>query len=162
MLVDPLVEPANVAELARGRQASVVLTCHWHRRSAAELVEAFGAEVYAPKTSVRDLGIPTRSYAAGDMLPEGIVAQPGGYADECTLWLSHHAALVAGDVLLGGPSGFRLQPQSWLAEGLTHDELRSRLRPLLGLPVALLLPTHGDPVVDDARETLARALAPGP
>jgi hypothetical protein len=32
------------------------------------------------------------------------------------------------------------------------------LRPLLELPVEILLPTHGDPILDDAHATLERAL----
>jgi hypothetical protein len=41
---------------------------------------------------------------------------------------------------------------------LTHDELRGRLRPLLELPVELLLPTHGDPIAENARKTLEQAV----
>ena len=67
--------------------------------------------------------------------------------------------LVIGDVFLGGEQVFRVQPDSWLADGLTHEGLRERLRPLLELPIELLLPTHGEPVVEDARSVLERALA---
>ena len=65
---------------------------------------------------------------------------------------------MTGDVFLAGERGFRVQPDSWLAEELTHEALRERLRPLAELPVELLLPTHGDPVDEDARATLERAL----
>ena len=75
-----------------------------------------------------------------------------------TLWIPAHRALVTGDVLLGGEAGFRLQPDSWIADGLAPAELRERLRPLLELPVELLLPTHGDPV-ENGREVLRNALA---
>ena len=82
----------------------------------------------------------------------------GGYEDECTLWLRKYAALVIGDVFLGGERGFRVQPDSWLSEGVTHDQLRAHLRPLVELPVELLLPTHGNPVVADAHATLEQAI----
>jgi glyoxylase-like metal-dependent hydrolase (beta-lactamase superfamily II) len=158
VLIDPLVEVEDARELARGRPVVVVLTCHWHRRSSSELIEALGAVVHAPATETRDLGFAATPYAVGDDLRGDIEPQPGGYADECTLWLREHAALVTGDVFLGGERGFRVQPDSWLAEGLTQDELRERLRLLIELPVELLLPTHGDPIVENAHETLERAL----
>ena len=44
-------------------------------------------------------------------------------------------------------------------QGDTTTDLRERLQPLLELPVELLLPTHGDPVVDEARGELRRALS---
>jgi hypothetical protein len=158
VLLDPLVEVEQVAAVANRRPVVVVLTCHWHRRSASELVEALGAVVHAPPTEARDFGVPITAYGVGDDLPADIEPQPGGYADECTLWLREHAALVTGDVFLGGERGFHVQPDSWLAGGLTHDELRDRLRPLLELPVEMLLPTHGDPILDHAHEVLEHAL----
>jgi hypothetical protein len=157
-LFDPLVEPARVAELADRRPVVVLLTCHWHKRSAAELVEQLDAVVHAPPTEARDLGLAFEPYAIGQDLPGDVEPQVGGYSDECTLWLREHAALVIGDVVLGGERGFRVQPDSWLAEGLSHDELRERLRPLLELPVELVLPTHGAPILEDAHQALELAL----
>jgi glyoxylase-like metal-dependent hydrolase (beta-lactamase superfamily II) len=159
VLFDPLVEASRVEELAARRPVVVVLTCHWHLRSAAELVEALGAVVHAPPTQARDIELATIPYAVGDDLPGDVEPCAGGYSDECTLWIRKHGALVAGDVFLGGQRGFRVQPDSWLAEELTHDLLRERLQPLLDLPLEMLLPTHGDPIVEDARGTLERALS---
>jgi glyoxylase-like metal-dependent hydrolase (beta-lactamase superfamily II) len=159
VLIDPLVEPARVEELADRKPVVVVLTCHWHRRSAAELDDALGAVVHAPPTETRDLELAFMPYAPGDDLPGDVEPYPGGYPDECVLWIRKHAALVTGDVFLGGPRGFHVQPDSWLADGLTHDSLREHLRPLLELPVEMLLPTHGDPIQEDARGTLERALS---
>jgi glyoxylase-like metal-dependent hydrolase (beta-lactamase superfamily II) len=158
VLFDPLVEAARLEELADGRSVSIVLTCHWHRRSSAELVEALGAVVHAPATKTRDIELRIDNYGFGDPLPGGVEPQPGGYSDEFTLWIPSHAALVTGDVFLGGEQGFRVQPDSWLAEELTHALLRERLRPLLELPVEVLLPTHGDPVADGAHDTLRAAI----
>ena len=158
VLFDPLVEPADVAIVSGGRPVVVVLTCHWHRRSAAELVEALGATVHAPAAGVSELGLPAVGYELGDDLPGDVEPQVAAYPNDATLWLRSDAALVAGDVFHGGERGFRVQPDSWLAEGLTREGLREQLRPLLELPVELLLPTHGDPVEDGARETLRRAL----
>jgi glyoxylase-like metal-dependent hydrolase (beta-lactamase superfamily II) len=157
VLFDPLVEPGAVAPLADGRPVVVALTCHWHQRSARELVDALDAVVHAPAMEARDIGLTFTPFGVGDELPGDVEAQPGGY-DDFTLWIPAHRALVTGDVFLGGTRGFRVQPDSWLAEGLTHETLREQLRPLLELPVELLLPTHGNPVAQDANETLRAAL----
>jgi glyoxylase-like metal-dependent hydrolase (beta-lactamase superfamily II) len=158
VLFDPLVEPDRIARLADRRPVAIVLTCHWHKRSSEELVRALDAAVHVPATEARDLGLTVVNYAAGDQLPGDVEPQPGGYADECTLWIPAHRALVIGDVFLGGERGFRVQPDSWLAEGLTREELRERLLPLLELPVELLLPTHGEPIADGALDMLRAAL----
>jgi hypothetical protein len=147
VLFDPLVEVAEAGELAAGRQVVVLLTCRWHKRSCADLVEQLGATVRAPGDTMAELGVPALPYEIGDDLPGDVESQVGGNA------------LITGDVLLGGESGFRVQPDSWLAEGLTREGLRDRLRPLLKLPIELLLPTHGDPVVEDAHDMLSSVLA---
>jgi hypothetical protein len=58
------------------------------------------------------------------------------------------------------PNG-EAMPDAWLdsewAKG-TREEYNEKPRPLLDLPVELLLATHGDPVTDDAQGALRRAL----
>ena len=157
VLFDPLVSASEVEEIADGRPVAVLLTCRWHGRSCAELVERLEATVHAPVENL-EVGVRALRYELGEDLPGDVEPQVGGYDDEATLWLREHAALVTGDVFLGGERGFRVQPDSWLAEGLTHDELRERLRPLLELPVEMLLPTHGDPILEHAHEVLETAL----
>jgi hypothetical protein len=157
VLFDPLAGPELVEDLARDRPIAIVLTCRWHARSTPALLAARGATAHAP-SGPDELSFPAEPYAAGDVLVGGVEAREGGYPDECVLWIPGPRALVIGDALLGGERGFRVQPDSWLAEELTRDALRDRLRPLLELPVELLLPTHGDPVVDEAHDALRRAL----
>jgi hypothetical protein len=157
VLFDPLVSAAEAGELANRRPVAVILTCRWHGRSCAELIEGLDATVHAPVEELES-GVRALQYELGQDLPGDVEPQIGGYEDEATLWLREHAALVTGDVFLGGERGFRVQPDSWLAEGLTHDGLRDRLRPLLDLPVEMLLPTHGDPILENAHETLERAI----
>jgi hypothetical protein len=159
VLFDPQAEVADVETLADGRPVVVVLTCFWHRRSTSELVEALDATVHAPAVDLGELGLPAKPYAVGDDLAGDVEPHPGAYPNECTLWIRGHSALVIRDALLGGGRGFRLQPESWLAEGDTTADLQERLRPLLELPADLLLPTHGVPVADDARGELRRALS---
>jgi hypothetical protein len=75
-------------------------------------------------------------YAAGDRLPFGIEA-------------------FAGDTLADFGDGIGIQ-SDWLRGGVTREEVAERLRPLLELPVELLLPAHGAPT---DRASLERALS---
>jgi hypothetical protein len=158
VLIDPLSPPALVEELASGRRTAVVLTVAAHERSATGCVERLGAHVYAPAASLAELATPATGYAVGDVLAGGIEACTGFWPNEATLWLAGHRALVTGDVLLG-EHGLRVPPDDWLEERATPAELCAGLRPLLALPVELVLPTHGDPVLADAAAQLAAALA---
>ena len=132
ILIDPIAPPA---ELTGRGPVEVVLTADWHGRDAAQV------------------GAPIR----GDDLPMQITAQPAFFPGERTLWIPAHNALVVGDSLPDGGA----MPDVWLnsewAKG-TREEYNEKLRPLLDLPIELLLPTHGDPVLDDACGALARAL----
>jgi hypothetical protein len=143
VLFDPISPPTAVGELAASTQVAVVLTVPWHRRSTDECVERFGASVHE----------------AGGELPRGVEPRTGSYDEEAVLWIPEHGALVSGDAVLGVPGGLWVQPDAWLPEGLTPQGLRERLSALLDLPVELVLPTHGDPVTEGAREALERALA---
>jgi hypothetical protein len=158
VLFDPLEPPPEILGLAAGRPLEILLTVFWHRRASLELLTEHGATVRANVAGLDQLAIPATPFRLGDTLTGGVEARPGGYDEEAIFWIPAHGALVTGDVLLG-EGGFRVQPESWFAEGLTPETLRDRLRPLLELPVELLLPTHGDPVTDDAHATLERALA---
>ena len=79
------------------------------------------------------------------------------------VWLPKVHALIPGDRLLGDDErgGVRLCPDSWLRylpSGMRQKELREALRPLLDLPVELVLVSHGEPVLEGGREAIARAL----
>jgi hypothetical protein len=134
ILFDPIAPPD---ELTREGNVVVVLTAEWHGRDA------------------KRLGAPVR----GDDLPLEVTAQPAFFPGERSLWLPGHRALIVGDSLPGGGA----MPEAWLesewAPKATREEYNEKLRPLLDLPVELLLPTHGDPVLDDAGDALRRALA---
>lgn len=158
VLFDPMSPPAEITALATGRPVVVLLTVKEHQRSALDLAVSFGATVYAPAAKVGDVDAPALPFGVGDVLPGDVEAHPAAYEEEAIFWIPKHRALVTGDAFLGGERGFRVLPDSWLPEGLSPDALRERLRPLLHLPVELLLPTHGDPIADDARATLQRAL----
>jgi len=158
VLFDPMSPDSTVLDLTQGQDVVVLLTVPWHRRSAGVLHEELGATLYAPEGGEEELDVPARRYRLGDTLPGTVEPKPGAYANEAVLWIPEHRALVIGEVLQG-EGGLRLLPESWLPAELTPEALRDRLRPLVDLPVELVLPTHGDPVTEGGREALARALA---
>jgi hypothetical protein len=156
VLVDPLVEEGGAAEAEldalverHGRRVAILTTLGFHRRSRDRLAERYGASTSRARTT----------------LPRGVVTLPLRGAGETMVWLPEHAALVPGDRLLGdGKGALRLCPPSWLRylpSGLGHDGLRDLLRPLLDLPVELVLVSHGQPVLADGRAALAAALLEG-
>ena len=144
------------------RPVAVLLSVFWHRRSACEVVERHGAELWAARGMT---GVPceiTKPFSPGDPLPGGVEALATARGDEVVYWISGSAALVPGDVLLGGKrKPLRLCPQGWLPKGVGRRELAESLRPALELPVELVLVSHGEPIVEDAAAMLAAALADG-
>ena len=54
--------------------------------------------------------------------------------------------------------GLRITPWARDAEGL--EKTRRALLPLLDLPIDIVLPAHGNAVLADGRDALARALEP--
>jgi glyoxylase-like metal-dependent hydrolase (beta-lactamase superfamily II) len=156
VLIDPQSVPSRADELAAGKQVVVLLTCGWHARSARGLVDRLGATIRSPESDEEAPGAPFRP---GDALPGGVEAKGALYPGEAVLWIPEHGALVAGDLLIHRADGLEAPPDSWLPDGVTREQLAESLRPLLELPVELVLPTHGDPITNGAREALERAIA---
>jgi glyoxylase-like metal-dependent hydrolase (beta-lactamase superfamily II) len=179
LLFDPLAVPAELLALAAERDAAVVLTVPWHERDTEALVGRLGTPVYTPKPdSAQDLmdkfgvtaeqagdgspdlrwlrngGGDARWYGPGDRLPFGAEAFAGRERNDLVLWIESRRAVIAGDTLADFGNGLGLN--KWLRGDAKRDEIVAGLRPLLDLPVELVLPTHGEPVGPDALE---RALA---
>lgn len=156
LLLDPLAVPGELAERAAGRETSIVLTCPWHRRGAPELAERLGAPIHVPPPDEGDPD-PVRGHVfrAGDRLPVGIEAFPGMEPNDLVLWVESRRALVVGDALIDRGNGLEF-PADWANKGVPPEEILAGLRPLLELPVELVLPTHGAPT---DRAGLERALA---
>lgn len=142
VLIDPLVPAGEEERFWRALDrdverlalpVSVLLTSPWHVRSAG-IVEARYGAVREPPSGVRPIPVSH---------------------EEVVFWLPGYGALVAGDALLGGPGGLRLQPPDWL-EG-DYPAFVAAVGGLLELPVERVLPSHGEPVLDGAREALAHA-----
>lgn len=165
VLIDPLLVGKQWGQLERaigGRRLHVLLTIHWHARSAGEIAARFDdARIWAHarnraavgrRTSVSDV------FRVGDPLPAGLVALEARPRSEVLFWEPRSRALIVGDALLGdGENGAGLDtcPGWWLPESTDLSALRQALRSALDLPVELVLPSHGAPVLADAKQALA-------
>jgi glyoxylase-like metal-dependent hydrolase (beta-lactamase superfamily II) len=167
LLLDPLALPSEIEELAAERETAIVLTCPWHERDARSLVERLGVPVFVPPPDdfnddvewLRDdlarLESEGKVFSAGDRLPVGVEAFPGKEPNDLVLWVESRRALVIGDTLIERGNVLQL-PADWLSEGVTREQMLAELRPLLELPIELVLPTHGAPT---DRAALERALS---
>jgi hypothetical protein len=154
LLVDPLVpeDRADIQDeldtLVRDHAKPVVIitTLQFHRRSRERLADRYNASTSRARQS----------------LPAGIETIQIKGAGETMVWLPEHRALVPGDRLLGDErGGLRLSPDSWLRylpSGMRQPQLREALRPLLDLPVEMVLTSHGQPVLTGGQDVLASVL----
>jgi hypothetical protein len=156
VLVDPLLPEGDDRFLGdldrhiedRDLPVSILTTIKWHRRDRDELAGRYGAQT-------------SRARAR---LPTDVEPKPIRGAGETMFWLAEHRALIPGDRVMGSPDGgLRLCPESWL--GYLPRETRPslaevsvRMRPLLDLPIEMVLVSHGEPVLSEGRTALARAL----
>jgi hypothetical protein len=113
----------------------ILLTVEAHRRSAAELVERYAATVAE--------------------VPAGVELVLDRW-DERVYWIPEHSALVVGDVVISRGTDLEVPP-AWVGEE-HYAEVVEGLRPLLELPIERVLVTHGEPVLENGRASLAAAL----
>ena len=161
VLIDPLDPPPEVRN-----PRHVFLTVFWHARSAGSL----GAEhVWATQKMVRRLhnrGVEVTDTLEPDAeLPGGIRPFETARDGEVVYWLPDHRAVVVGDVLLGAGAKphpiaepLRLCPERWLGKSATLKDLKKSLQPLLELPVEMILPSHGEPILRGGKDVLAALL----
>jgi glyoxylase-like metal-dependent hydrolase (beta-lactamase superfamily II) len=180
LLFDPLAPPSEIDELAADRETAVVLTAPWHERDTQSLLERLGLPVYVPPPDTEDdlmqkFGI-TREQAAGgspdvawllagdggeahlyrsgERLAVGVEAFAGREPNDMVLWIEGSRAVISGDTLVDFGRG--LEINGWLRAGVTREQVVEGLRPLLDLPVDVVLATHGGPT---DRTALERALS---
>jgi glyoxylase-like metal-dependent hydrolase (beta-lactamase superfamily II) len=184
VLVDPLAPPAGTPEalkfwtaldrdIERARLPMVILVGNgYHARGAIEFERRYagkyGAEVQAHSDAVARLGFqPARVFGAAAAPPVGVeaLAIEGLDAGETALFIRHHRALVFADAVIGAGGGrLAVVPPSWAAEGEAgamryRERFRASLSRLLDLDPAIVLPSHGEPVLTGGRDALAAALA---
>jgi glyoxylase-like metal-dependent hydrolase (beta-lactamase superfamily II) len=177
LLFDPLAVPSELEERASEREPVIVLTAPWHERDTKSLAERLGAPVFAAPPDTADdlmqkfgitaeqagdgspdlkwLGSKGHFFAAGDRLPFGADVFAGREHNDVVLWIEDRRAVIAGDSLVDFGRGLEI-PNEWLREGVTREQVADGLRPLLDLPVELVLPAHGRPT---DRAALERALS---
>ncbi len=179
LLFDPLAVPDALIARAHEREPVIVLTAPWHERDTRALVERFDATLFAPPPDtaqdliekygitaeqagdgspdlewVRGGAVTAHWYGPGSGLPVGIKAYAGREHNDLVLWFESRGAVVAGDSLVDFGEGLALN--AWLRGGATREQVLERLRPLLDLPVEVVLPAHG---AATDRAALERALA---
>src|SRR5256714_11339835 len=160
LLFDPLAVPDELRE----RATAVVLTAPYHERDARGL----GLPIHTPPADtwqdwVAKFGIDperVRGMESEDLAwlragegeghfhdpgpwPFGLPAYAGPRATDLILWLPSINAIVSGDSLADFGGGLDIQLGG--RKHLTRDDVVQRLRPLLDLPVELVLPAHGEP-----------------
>jgi hypothetical protein len=160
VLFDPLAVPDELRE----RATAVVLSAPYHARAAREL----GLPVHAPPADtwedwVEKFGVEpdqVRGMESEDLAwlragegeghfhepgpwPFGITAYAGRENNDLVLWLPSMNALVTSDTLSNTENGLEVQLGG--RKHVTRDHVVERLRPLLELPIELVLPAHGEP-----------------
>ena len=171
VLFDPLDVPAELHE----RATAVVLTAPYHERDA----RALGLPIHTPPADtwedwVEKFGVDpdkVRGMESEDLAwlrtgegeghfhgpgewPFGIHAYAGREDNDLVLWIPAVNAIVSSDTLSDFGDGLGIQMGG--RKHLTPEQVAERLRPLLDLPVELLLPAHGEPM---DRAALERVLA---
>ena len=161
VLFDPLTVPAELRE----RATAVVLTAPYHERDARALglpnhtppadtwedwVEKFGTDPDKVRgMESEDLAWLRAGEGEGEFhgpgpWPFGIEAYAGREDNDLVLWIPAVNAIVSSDTLSDFGEGLSIQ-----MGGRTHlmpAQVAERLRPLLDLPVELVLPAHGEPM----------------
>jgi len=144
VFIDPLIPDELWPELdaevkGSGKPVVVLTTIFFHERNRDDVARRYGGRI------------------GGDVA--GVRAFSAERADEAAYWLEQPRAVVFGDAVLGDQNGgLRITPWARNAEGL--EKTRQALLPLLDLPIDVVLPAHGNPVLSNGRDALARALEP--
>jgi hypothetical protein len=144
VFIDPLVPdelwPTLDAEVKdSGKPVVVLTTIFFHERNRDDVARRYGGRLGGEVAGVRPFSAER--------------------ADEVAYWLEQPRAAVFGDAVLGdNAGGLRITPWARNAEGL--ERTRQALLPMLELPIDVVLPAHGNAVLENGRDALARALEP--
>ena len=170
-----LFDPVSAPDELRERATAVLLTEPYHERDARQLglpvhtppadtwhdwVEKFGVDPDQVRDRESDdlawlrAGEGEGHFHGPGPWPFGINAYTGREDNDLILWLPSVNAIVSGDSLSDFGEGLDIQLGG--REHVTREDVLRRLRPLLALPVELVLPAHGAPT---DRAALERVLS---
>ena len=170
LLFDPLAVPSEIEERATDRDPVVVLTAAWlsATREAWWSGSARRCSCLRPTVKGTSCGstvsLPSRLPGAARTwsgclpktrltgtcfrpaigCPVEVEAFPGREHNDLVLWIERHRAVIAGDTLVDFGRGLEI-PAEWLRQGVTREQITDGVRPLLELPVDVVLATHGGP-----------------
>ena len=166
-----LFDPLSVPDELRERATAVILTAPYHERDAHRLglpvhtppadtwqdwVRKFGADPARVRGMVSDdlawlrADVSQGHFHAPGSWPFGIDAYAGREDNDLVLWLPSIRAIVTGDTLSDFGDGLDIQLGG--RKHVTRDDVTRQLRPLLDLPVEMVLPAHGAPTERAALE----------
>jgi hypothetical protein len=167
-LIDPMLPPEGLAWFAeRRRPERIVLTCRHHYRHSERFVEEFGISVHCNEAGLHEFegGPKVEGFKPGDTLAPGIAAVEVNVLspDETALHLdvAGGAVALADGLVNWGGSELGFVPDELMGDdpvGVKRG-LRAALKRIAAeQEFSSLLLAHGDPIVGDAREALARFL----
>jgi hypothetical protein len=166
----PAVEQALDRLAGAVSRLDIMITIPYHVRSAEELFERYRQSLEVaiwghPAVAKRfSKTTPLTPIKPGEAVGRSAVAlaigKPRRY--ETPLYFAAHKALAFGDAVIGIDGGLRVWQQAPTSPTWYDERFAPTLAPLLQLDVERVLPTHGDPVLHDARRALRAAVVTGP
>lgn len=166
-LIDPMLPSEGVASFAERSPERIVLSCRHHYRHSDRFVREFGIAVYVNEAGLHEFdgGPDVEGFRPGDTLAPDVVALEVNAIspDETALRVAAGAgAVVIADGLVhrgGGKVGF--VPDVLMGDD--PDSVKRGLRAAFKRLAAehefeSILFAHGDPIVGEGRQTLARFL----
>ena len=157
VLLDPLEVPEEVEGVDQ-----IVLSNRHHRRSALEARERFDAVVRVPRTGLHEFGDdPVEPYELGEPFAGGAITAyqvTELWPDDCALHLPSLDALAIADTVMNVEDRLVFMPDGCFDElDAEKSSIRAGLARLADeLDFQHLLLAHGEPLVGDGRERLAR------
>jgi hypothetical protein len=163
-VIDPLVPREGLdAVAARGAPEVVLLTSRNHYRHSDRFAERFGCAVFCHRSGLYEFtnGEAVEPFDFGDELAPGIVAQEVASlsSDETAFYIADvNAVSIADGVVRDGDGPLQLVPDRMMGDDPAgvRAGLLAAFRRLLELDFDTLLLAHGDPLVGDGKEALAR------
>jgi glyoxylase-like metal-dependent hydrolase (beta-lactamase superfamily II) len=163
LCIDPVEPPPEVLErLARDGVARILLTNRNHVRRANLVRERTGAPVAihpadAAYARAQGATIDAELRPGERIGPFTVIGVPGKSPGEVAFHCPRRRILIVGDAVIGNPPG----KLSLLREKVMDDPpgLRASVEALAELPLEVLLPGDGEPVLRDAQARLRELVA---